>query len=36
VEKVIIQRWVGWARGGSSPYKDEEILVPIIKFVRII
>lgn len=37
VEKVVIQRWVGWHKGnGSSPYKDEEILVPIIKFVRII
>lgn len=36
VEKVIIQKWVGWARGKTSPYKDEEILVPVVKFVRII
>lgn len=37
VEKVIIQKWVGWHKGnGISPYKDEEILVPVVKFVRII
>lgn len=36
VEKVIIQKWVGWRNGNPSPYKDEEILVPVVKFVRII
>lgn len=36
VETVIIQKWVGWRAGNSSPYKDEEILVPIVKFTRII